>query len=101
MLRILKKPISVLVLVGLVLFLIVFLKAVFVNRPFTAFQKAYPQSIFLQQKEGELLKGDKVTGEFRAVADNLGIVSISFQTFNRVNDGIFIFRTGIARWPCW
>lgn len=92
MLRILKKPISVLILVGLISFLILFLHAIFTNKPFTTIQKVYPQSIFLQRKEGELFKGDKITGEFRAISDNLGIVSIRFQTFNRVNYGMFVFR---------
>ena len=64
MLRILKKPISVLILVGLISFFILLLHAVFINKPFTTIQKVYPQSIFLERKEGELLKGDTAVGSF-------------------------------------
>lgn len=86
------RLISILIIVGTVLLLVVIYLANFKNKPFTTLQKTYPQSIFLQRKDGELLQGDKIAGEFMAIENNLGIVSIRFQTFNKVNDGIFIFR---------
>jgi hypothetical protein len=43
----------------------------------------------------KLLKGDKISGEFKAIEDNLGIVSIKFQTFIRppyLKEDTLIFR---------
>lgn len=92
MLKIFKKPISSFILVCILLFLIILLYGVYSNKPITAIREFYPQTILSQHKEGELLKGDRIAGEFRATADNLGIVSIRFQTFSKVNEGMFVFR---------
>ena len=47
---------------------------------------------FISWNEGELLKGKKVLSEFRSPADNLGIVSVRFNTFARINSDSIIFR---------
>ncbi|HUV42538.1 MAG TPA: hypothetical protein VMY36_01385 [Patescibacteria group bacterium] len=43
-------------------------------------------------KTNELLTGEKIDGEFTAYEDNLGIISIRFNTFGRINDDVLIFR---------
>src|SRR4030042_3571032 len=43
-------------------------------------------------KTDELLAGEKINGEFVAYEDNLGIISIRFNTFDRINDDVLIFR---------
>lgn len=45
---------------------------------------SYPQK--------ELLKGEIVTGNFQAVSNFLGIVSVRFQTFSRINSESLTFR---------
>lgn len=48
-------------------------------------------SLNLQQNI-ELLKGNKIFGEFKAKHNNLGIISIPFDTHYRINDDYLIFR---------
>ena len=43
-------------------------------------------------KNRELLAGEKVTGIFTATENNLGTVSVRFNTFWRINDDWLIFR---------
>jgi hypothetical protein len=40
----------------------------------------------------EIYKEQKINGEFKARENNLGIVSVRFSTFKRINDDILIFR---------
>lgn len=40
----------------------------------------------------ELLKGEKIAGEFEAKNNNLGIISILFNTHNRINDDYLQFK---------
>lgn len=40
----------------------------------------------------ELLKGQKIKGEFRARDNNLGIVAVRFNTYFRINEDTVIFR---------
>jgi len=40
----------------------------------------------------ELLKNEKIVGEFRAKENNLGIVAVRFFNFNRISDDFVIFR---------
>ncbi len=54
----------------------------------------YPHNknaIFIFQNT-ELLKGQKITGEFIAKENNLGIVAVRFNTYNRINKDSVIFR---------
>ena len=46
----------------------------------------------IQLKIKEIYKGQKVNGEFLARDNNLGIVSVRFNTFKRINDDVLIFR---------
>jgi len=46
----------------------------------------------IDQNFKEIHKGDVIFGEFKAKEDNLGIVSVRFKTFSRINDDILIFR---------
>lgn len=40
----------------------------------------------------ELLKGQKIIGEFRAKDNNLGIVAVRFNTYFRINEDTVLFR---------
>lgn len=81
-----------LILIGIISFLSVLFYLNFRDKSFTKLQKTYSLSTLLTHKSGELMKGDIVTGKFRAVENNLGIIAIRFQTFDRINSDIFIFR---------
>lgn len=81
-----------LILVGLVSFVAILFYVNFTDKSFTTIQKSYPLNSLSTYKEGELIKGDLVTGQFRSVENNLGIVSIRFEVFDRVNRDIFVFR---------
>lgn len=41
---------------------------------------------------GEILAGEKVSGEFTAMRDFIGIVSVRFNTYARINNDTLIFR---------
>lgn len=43
-------------------------------------------------KNEELLKGEKIKGEFKARENNLGIVAVRFNTFKRINSDSVFFR---------
>lgn len=53
---------------------------------------SYEKNVLKGLKKGEMLKGEKVVGEFEARENNLGIISIGFKTYGRVNRDTFIFR---------
>ena len=53
---------------------------------------SYSKDIYTTVKNTELLAGDKIQGEFLAQENNLGIVSVRFNTFNRINTDIIVFR---------
>lgn len=80
------------ILIGIISFLSVLFYLNFRDKSFTTLQKTYSFSTFLTYKSGELMKGDIVTGQFRAVENNLGIVAIRFQTFDRINSDLVVFR---------
>ncbi len=68
-----------------------------------------PLSVLLEKKSipeisyhrNELLSGQIVTGQFRAAQDNLGMVLIKFDTFNRINNDILVFRIRSADQKGW
>lgn len=43
-------------------------------------------------RQNELLARDKITAEFKAGVNNLGIISVKFNTYKRLNDDYLIFR---------
>lgn len=47
---------------------------------------------FQNIRNKELLEGEKITGEFKAKNNNLGIISVFFNTHNRVNDDYLQFK---------
>lgn len=56
---------------------------------------------FSYLKAGELVAGEIISGEFTAKNNNLGIVTVRFDTSNRVNNDILKFRVkenGNAQW---
>jgi len=59
---------------------------------FSVLVQSQNKSTLLYGEFGEILAGSKISGEFKAIEDNLGIVSVRFSTFNRVNNDILIFR---------
>ncbi len=64
----------------------------------------YPEDIrvdSIPKHDKEIHKGESVTGSFIAKDDRLGIVSIRFNTFIRINDDILIFKIkekGATNW---
>lgn len=68
-----------------------------------------PLSVYLEEKSipeisssnNELLAGQKVTGQFKASQDNLGIILIRFDTFNRINNDTVVFRIKFADQDSW
>lgn len=68
------------------------LYTLYLQKNLSSFQQPYASKIFTSFKTGELLSGDILRGEFKAKENNLGIVSIRFSTFNRINSDEFIFR---------
>lgn len=71
-------------------------------------QKLNPSPSILIQENGasgltnrDLLSGDKILQDFTSNYDNLGIVAIRFQTFERINDDTLIFRLREKGEPDW
>lgn len=63
----------------------------------------YPHHIsdFTLNQTTELLKGEKISGSFTADENNLGIIAVRFNTFNRINKDRVTFRikkTGTKDW---
>ena len=79
-------------------FLIVLGSVLFLNNvlhqeePFSVLVQSQNKSIPIYGKSGEILSGEKIAFEFKAIEDNLGIVAVRFATFNRINDDILAFR---------
>jgi hypothetical protein len=53
---------------------------------------AYNKDSFISLKTDDLLAKQKVSARFKAVADNLGIVSVRFKTQSRINNDEVIFK---------
>jgi len=68
---------------------------------FSVIPLAYNKSNFISLKTDELLAKQKVSAQFQAKENNLGIVSVRFKTYSRINNDIVIFRlkeTGKNDW---
>ena len=50
------------------------------------------RSNLVSWKTDELLSGEKISGEFKAIENNLGIVAVRFNTFKRINDDFLKFK---------
>src|SRR3990167_7486611 len=53
---------------------------------------AYNKTSLVSLKTDELLAKQKVSARFRAIANNLGIVSVRFKTYGRINNDEVVFR---------
>lgn len=62
------------------------------DEAFSVLTQRQDKSVIFFGKLGEILTGEKITGKFKAKEDNLGIVSLRFNTFGRINNDILIFR---------
>lgn len=56
---------------------------------------------FINWKTGEILKGQKVDARFTARTNNLGIVAVRFNTYDRINSDKLIFRLKDASAKNW
>ena len=80
------------------LFLIILGLGLFLNNvlhqkePFSVLVQTQNKSAFLYGKSGEILAGEKVWGEFKAIEDNLGMMTIRFTNLNRINSDVLVFR---------
>lgn len=52
----------------------------------------FGDEVFLKSNHDGLFKGQKVVIRFKADQDNLGIFSVRFHTFERINDDVVVFR---------
>lgn len=68
---------------------------------FTALRTEYEKSSFLKYKSTDLYKGDFVSASFVAAENNLGTVSVRFNTLFRDNYDWLIFRIKEAGHPDW
>jgi hypothetical protein len=59
---------------------------------FSVIPLAYDKSSFTFLKTDELLAKQKVAAKFQAKENNLGIVSVRFKTYSRINDDKVIFK---------
>mgnify|MGYP001055088086 CR=1 FL=1 len=59
---------------------------------FSALIQDQKKADLVSWKTDELLTGEKIEGEFDAFEDNLGIVAVRFNTFERINDDWLVFR---------
>lgn len=59
---------------------------------FSVIYSAYNKGNFVSLKTDELLAKQKVSAEFRAKEDNLGIVSVRFYNFQRISNDVVVFR---------
>jgi len=60
--------------------------------PLLTLRHSYSKEILTIPREGELLAGDKVIGEFKSEDNFLGIVEIRFLTYGKVSSDSYIFR---------
>lgn len=60
--------------------------------PLLTLNHSYSKEILTTSKEGELLVGDKIIGEFKSEDNFLGIVGIRFLTHEKVSSDFYIFR---------
>lgn len=74
------------------------------DQSFLVISYSNPIKTIVQSLHGRLFKGDKLTGEFKAVDNNLGIVAIRLQTYQRVqykDEDLLRFRIkekGASQW---
>jgi hypothetical protein len=59
---------------------------------FSVIYSAYGKGDFVSLKTDELLAKQKVSAKFKAKENNLGIISVRFKTFRRINNDKVIFR---------
>ena len=77
----------------LLLFLWFILSLFFTSKySFSVITSAYNESSFTSLKTSELLAKQKVSAQFLAKENNLGIVSVRFKTYSRINDDTVIFK---------
>jgi len=84
--------ITFLIIAAILAILISVAHVFFLEQNFSSLRQPYSSSIFTSLKSGELLSGNVIRGEFKTKENNLGIVSIRFTTFNRINYDELIFR---------
>lgn len=84
---------------GLIPLLLLFLGAVltgvnlfYSEDTFSVLVENFDQKNFVSWQNDELLAGEKIVVEFETSEDNLGIVSVRFNTFERLNEDVLIFR---------
>jgi len=102
-----NKLIRWIILPGLLLFfwfVLTFIYSSQYNGSYTVISFNHSLNNFNKYPEGRLLEGDKITGEFTAQDDNLGIVAIRFKQQQRIQwvlEDILIFRIkekGASEW---
>lgn len=59
---------------------------------FSVIYSAYDRGSFTSVKTDELLAKQKISATFKAKENNLGIISVRFKTYSRINDDKVIFR---------
>lgn len=82
---------KIVIIFGFLLLTVVGLKKIVDYQDYnpTVIVKAYK---FKDQTNKELLKGEKITGEFKSKNNNLGITSVLFNTHNNINNDYLQFK---------
>jgi len=90
----LKKYTSYFLIPALLIFLWIFLSIIY-NSYASISVLTYPDNnntYKIESHTKEIYKGETIYGEFKANENNLGIISVRFNTFARINDDVLIFR---------
>lgn len=88
------KKIALTITLTVVALFIWFTVSLFVNpqESFTVLLSFFNKDNIISAPKGELLKGEKIIGSFKAQYGNLGIVSLRFNTYVHINQDKVIFR---------
>jgi len=89
-----KKYVSYFLIPPLLIFLWIFLSIIY-NSYASISVLTYPDNnntYKIESHTKEIYKGETIHGEFKANENNLGIISVRFNTFARINDDVLIFR---------
>jgi hypothetical protein len=68
------------------------LSVIFWDESFTIISDKKPELTYLNYIKDGMMSGDKSVFKFKASEDNLGIVALRIDTFNRINSDQLIFR---------
>lgn len=91
--RLLRSPLLFFVLIpSTLLFFWVALSIYLFARPFSVITEPYETNNLKNYKTTELLRGEKVIGQFRAKENNMGTVVVRFYNYGKISTDVVKFR---------